>query len=314
MYDMPTSSTSENGPGRGRRRRQDRSRLSEIITEEVTEAISGSVIKKIDRKLDRTTQLQHLDRLADGLESLALWLRDEPGTRRTRWSRDEIARAALRLVDAEGIGNLSMRRLATELGAGTMTLYHYVKTKDEVLALMEDAVMAEVVVPEDDLVDLDWRATLRAIANRTRDALTRHPWVLDAPDRPSYGPNTVRHIDQALGALAGLPLDLRTKTDIITSVDEYVFGYCLHRRNEAAGRISVPPEGSAGDGETSIGSLLTYIDELVADGGYPNLKEVLDTYAPETALLEVQATVADPDRFERNLDRLLAGIAADFGI
>ena len=51
----------------------------------------------------------------------------------------------MRIADAEGIDALSMRRLAAELDAGTMTLYHYVHTKDELLALVTDAVMGEVV-------------------------------------------------------------------------------------------------------------------------------------------------------------------------
>ena len=45
---------------------------------------------------------------------------------------------------------MSMRRIAAELDAGTMTLYHYVRTKDELLTLVVDAVMGEVVIPPDE--------------------------------------------------------------------------------------------------------------------------------------------------------------------
>ena len=75
-------------------------------------------------------------------ESLEVWTRPERGRRRPRYTRDEIAAAAIRVADAEGFDELSMRRLASELGAGTMTLYHYVRTKDELLALVHDAVMS----------------------------------------------------------------------------------------------------------------------------------------------------------------------------
>ena len=81
-------------------------------------------------------------------ESLEVWTRPERGRRRPRYTRDEIAAAAIRVADAEGFDELSMRRLASELGAGTMTLYHYVRTKDELLALVHDAVMAELLVPD----------------------------------------------------------------------------------------------------------------------------------------------------------------------
>ena len=60
----------------------------------------------------------------------------------------QIAAAAVRIADAEGFEAVSMRRLAAELDAGTMTLYHYVRTKDELLALVTDAVMARAVVAD----------------------------------------------------------------------------------------------------------------------------------------------------------------------
>ena len=63
----------------------------------------------------------------------------------------------MRIADAEGFDALSMRRLAAELDAGTMTLYHYVRTKDELLTLVVDAVMGEVVVPADERLPDDWR-------------------------------------------------------------------------------------------------------------------------------------------------------------
>ena len=61
----------------------------------------------------------------------------QPGTRQPRFTRDAIASVAVRIADTEGLDALSMRRLAAELGAGTMTLYHYVHTKDELLALVD---------------------------------------------------------------------------------------------------------------------------------------------------------------------------------
>ena len=67
-----------------------------------------------------------------------------------------------------------MRRLAAELGAGTMTLYHYVHSKDDLIALMEDAIMGELLVPDGQL-PTDWRQALTAIAHRTRATFRRHP-------------------------------------------------------------------------------------------------------------------------------------------
>ena len=73
-----------------------------------------------------------------------VWTRTEPTGRQPRFTRDQIAAAAIRIADAEGADALSMRRIASELDAGTMTLYHYIRTKDELLALVGDAIMGEM--------------------------------------------------------------------------------------------------------------------------------------------------------------------------
>ena len=100
-----------------------------------------------------------------------------------------------------------MRRVAQRLGAGTMTLYHYVRNKDELIALMSDAVMAEVVVPEGELSD-DWRAALTQIANRSHAAFSAHHWVFQRMgDDGVPGPNGMRHFEQSLQAVAALGLD-----------------------------------------------------------------------------------------------------------
>ena len=73
-----------------------------------------------------------------------IWSRPEPGTRGARLSRDGIAAKALEIADRDGIEAVSMRRVASELGAGTMSLYHYVNNKQELFDLMNDAMMSEL--------------------------------------------------------------------------------------------------------------------------------------------------------------------------
>ena len=40
-----------------------------------------------------------------------------------------------------------MKRIASELGCGTMTLYYYVRTKADLVALMQDAILADILLP-----------------------------------------------------------------------------------------------------------------------------------------------------------------------
>ncbi|MBK3547134.1 TetR/AcrR family transcriptional regulator, partial [Streptomyces sp. MBT60] len=56
---------------------------------------------------------------------------------------DRIVTAAVAVADAEGLAAVSMRRLSTELGTGTMSLYRYVPGKSELLDLMFDRVLGE---------------------------------------------------------------------------------------------------------------------------------------------------------------------------
>ena len=111
----------------------------------------------------------------------------------------------LALAYAEGLDAVSMRRVASELGVGTMTLCYYVATRDELLALMNDAMMGELVVPAGELPS-DWRAALGLIAHRSRAAFRRHPWAIEEPPG-TLGPNAMRHFEQSLAAVDGLEVD-----------------------------------------------------------------------------------------------------------
>ena len=64
-----------------------------------------------------------------------------------RLTREKIAAAALSIADKDGFEAVSMRRLARQLRVGTMSLYYYVKTKDDLLAVMDDALMGESLAP-----------------------------------------------------------------------------------------------------------------------------------------------------------------------
>lgn len=240
-----------------------------------------------------------LDRLAGYLGRLDVWTRVEPPGRRPRFSREDITETAIRIADEEGIEALSMRHLAAELGAGTMTLYHYVRTKDELLALLNDAVMAEVVLSPDEM-PTDWRGGLTAVANRTKLVVERHPWMFDITDDPAFGPNSVRHFDQSLQAVSSLQLPMLEKLDIVTCVDEYVFGHCLHQRHNT----------SDDDGGAFPDEMQDYVEGLLATGDYPQLALVAEELGIDDAWALIGAHLGEPSRFDRNLVRLLDGIEA----
>ena len=135
------------------------------------------------------------------------------------------------------------------------------------------------------------------IANRSRAVLERHPWIFDIADDPAIGPNSVRHFDQTLQAVASPPATWPTKLDIVTAVDEYVFGYCIMHRNNAQTSQAVD------DG------MLDYVLGLVGTGDYPALSDLVDEVGARPAWDQIEAHQRDAGRFDRNLDRLLDGLA-----
>ena len=149
--------------------------------------------------------------------------------RRPGFTREQIAAAVVRIADAEGSDALSMRRIAAELDAGTMTLYHYAAHQGRAALVGHRRGDGGGAAPDEDLPD-NWRAAVTVIANRSRAGARAPPWMFDITDDPAIGPNSVRHFDQTLQAVSSLPIDLEGN-ELVAAIDEYVFGYCLHQRN-----------------------------------------------------------------------------------
>jgi AcrR family transcriptional regulator len=228
-----------------------------------------------------------------GTSSFEVWSRATTGSRTPRFTREDIAATAVRVADAEGLEAISMRRLATELDAGTMTLYSYVHTKDELFTLMIDAVMSEGIRP---LPQGDWRLAVTQIARGSKRILQAHRWILEINDSNGFGPNAVRHFDQTLEAVARRGGSLEDQLDLATAVDEYVFGYCLMYRSEYAN-----PD------QQSSGSMIAYVTSLLGSGHYPHIASMAKQWGMDKAWQRVHQHSRDEDRFERNLARLLDG-------
>jgi AcrR family transcriptional regulator len=249
--------------------------------------------------------------MARGDAGLPLWARPEPGSRRPRFSRQQIARVAIELADGEGFEAVSMRRIASELGAGTMSLYHYVATKDELVALMDDALMAEALVPEGQLSPC-WRQALGEVARHTRAAMLRHPWALVSFQESQFGPNAMRHFEQSLAAVASTGLDPPEKFELLALVDAYVFGTVLHT-TEAKKRAAIAearPE--------LVKAAIEFGIAQVQGGDFPQIVALFGGRDPSTASEGVPGPAftdkALEEQFERGLQAVLEGAARKMGI
>lgn len=235
------------------------------------------------------------------MSTVPIWAVAAPGSRKPRLTREQIASAALAIADADGVAALSMRRVAETLGAGTMTLYYYVRTKEDVLALVDDALMGEIADACEPLPNA-WRPAIRTIAAATRATCVRHAWALRSPSGLRVGPNGLRHIEQSLQALASLGLPIGRKLEILSIVDDYVVGHCtsLTRRDH----LRLP--------RRAAGALSEAMNRYLDDGHYPQLRAMIGDDDPVEAFVKHSGSVTDDARFDVGLDALLDGLAKRF--
>jgi AcrR family transcriptional regulator len=141
-------------------------------------------------------------------------------------TRDAIVAAAVAIADRDGLTAVSIRRVAAELGIRPMSIYTHIASKDDLVDLMLDEVIGEVLLPEP-LPD-NWREALRQIAHRSHDAFVAHTWTLEAfGQRPRFGPNTLRHVEQSLAAVSLTGLDEEAAAIVLGVVDEYTLGHAM---------------------------------------------------------------------------------------
>src|ERR671937_1783890 len=164
---------------------------------------------------------------------------EEPAPARPVVTRDRLVREALALLDEVGFDGLTMRRLAERLGVRAASLYNHVGDKLELLALLGDAVCAEVREPDP---GTNWRAQLEALAADYRRVLLAHrdaARVLQAT--PPVGPNRLRLVERTLAILRVAGFDDALVADAATVFNIYVLGFVL---DETQSRSAEMPAGT----------------------------------------------------------------------
>jgi AcrR family transcriptional regulator len=134
----------------------------------------------------------------------------------------DIARAAIKLADAGGLGAVSMSKVAAELGFTTMSLYRYVDAKDDLYVVMLEHAFGEP--PTLDPAH-GWRARITTWAEGFRDGLRQHPWILQIPvSEPPLSPNQLAWMESGLDAFAATPLTPQDRLSAMLLVNIYVRG------------------------------------------------------------------------------------------
>jgi len=137
--------------------------------------------------------------------------------------------AAVALALRDGIESVSMRKLADELGAGAMSLYHYVPNKEQLLDGMVDIVFSEIELPS---TDVDWKTAMRKRAISTREVLNRHRWAVGLMEsRRTPGPASLRLHDAVLGCLREGGFSIELTIQAYSVQDAYIYGFALQEKH-----------------------------------------------------------------------------------
>jgi AcrR family transcriptional regulator len=185
---------------------------------------------------------------------------DPNATSRAPLSRERVLGAAVALADRGGIGALSMRKLAQELGVEAMSLYHHVAGKDAILDGLIDIVFSEIELPSG---RTDWKDAMRQRAISAREALRRHPWATSLMEsRPTPGPANLRHHDAVLGILRNAGFSIELAAHAYSLLDAYIYGFALQENSLPFGT----PEETAEVAQTIMAEF--------AAGTYPHLTEI----------------------------------------
>jgi AcrR family transcriptional regulator len=208
---------------------------------------------------------------------------------------DAIVERTLRIVDAEGVGAVSMRRVAAEFDTGPASLYAYVANKDALLRLVLDRILDEVEIPTGD----DWQDVIRSLARNLRSVLQRHNDAasLSFAHIPT-GARSLETVERILATMisGGVPAQVAAwALDILSlyiAADVYE-GWLLKQRFDDGTRN---PERA---GEEFVGEIAASFAALPADR-YPYL----------TANTHVIMTGGSDERFAFGIDMLIAGFAA----
>ncbi|MET7293254.1 TetR/AcrR family transcriptional regulator [Streptomyces griseoloalbus] len=205
---------------------------------------------------------------------------------------DRVVEAAIQVADREGIGALSMRRIATELGTGTMSLYRYVPGKGELLDLMLDRVQRPSENPAD-LGDGGWRPALEALGRAALALYRRHPWLLQVnQSRPILGPAALDGMERVLSRIKPMGLSDPELLSAVIMVEGYVVG---------AARTQLYQE------EAERNSGLT--DAQFWEAQRPALEKAMNSgHYPILAGLSEDTFGSDFDHFEFGLQRILDGL------
>ena len=206
--------------------------------------------------------------------------------RRAPLTKERVLRAAVDLADRDGIDALSMRKLGQELGVDAMALYRHVRSKDDLLDGLVEAIVGQIERPT---TGTDWKTTLRQQAMAARAVMLRHPWarrVLE--ERGTGGPACLAYIESVLATLHDGGFSIELAHHALHVLSSRIFGFTQDLFEET-GPADPPPDEAA---------------MIRALAGYPRVVELAMAASHEGVL----GPCDDDVEFAFGLDLILGGL------
>jgi len=140
-------------------------------------------------------------------------------------TREKVLLQALQMADSNGLGSLSMRKLADQLGVEAMSLYNHVQNKDDVIDGIVSLVVAQFIVPD---TKAHWKSALRNCAISTHKTLLKHPWAAQLLlSRVSVSDHMMIYSNACYGGLANAGFSYELTDHAWNAISNHVYGFTL---------------------------------------------------------------------------------------
>jgi AcrR family transcriptional regulator len=213
-------------------------------------------------------------------------------------TREQILKAAIDLLDAEGLEGLNMRALGNRLGSAATAVYWHIGSKENLLALAGDQVWNEIPLP--DLTATAWRTAATQMATELYAMLIRHPWLLQAfGSFLVVSPGKARHDDHNLAVYEAAGFTGSSADRAMTSVFTFVLGNALGPT--AAASITRKLNRDGGDAQQLMREHMAKSREVATQ--FPRLQARLETSAADYG-------AAPENSFQFGLHAILDGLEA----
>jgi AcrR family transcriptional regulator len=204
-------------------------------------------------------------------------------------SRERIIRTAVRIMDEEGLGAVSMRRIGRELGVEAMSLYNHVEDKEDILDSICEVVVSDFQIPDAD----GWNEAARLAAREYRRLLLAHPSVITLMTerkRPFTTPASLRAYEFALEAFRTAGLSEADAGKALNVFGGYILGFVTMELGLMVG----------GPEDEAHVQAHQEMSRMLASADLPRMRECL----PHFMDCDLE------EQFEFGLDLLLEGIQA----